>query len=663
MDIDKIKNFFIFHVEKMIVAVVVAASGFLVYQGLNQPNILDKIQPDKLTTDANRVRADLDENHNDAIIPERIPDFSIVERTDKTLEKVNPNLYALRNTWDVVESSGLTRREDPVLFRPKEIRVQGVITTLAMRSAADEYAVMELEPADPVEKVEQKRKPSRREQRRAMMMSDGEDESYEEEEYDMFETGGVDPSLGEAVVPVRKFSADFDDGFRPTTTKHIQNEATQYPIPALGWFIAGTAVVPHKAMHESFEHSLKDAEGYDYMNRDRPIYRGYQLQRADVTNKTVDELVDEDWVNRDSDRQVTVDAIRDWSGTAPELVPSDYRDVTLTMWVPPVLIDDYASYTLHPMIPMLPKSEIDALENVEEVDAIEEVDLDRLIFGADAKVEQAKDMTNAPMYMEVTPYGMPIADPVEYKLVRFYDFATDPRGDANAPKPGRKYVYRVRVSIDDPNFPSDFNLQPELKTLHPDAHQRVKELLATARTAKDRQYKRWTEWSDPSEPVSLPGLGQHFVGKIDAKAARPVQVGNRTVNFEPTPPTAKMVVSQFSPEVNTRIPMTIEVTEGSVLSAEADFADVIDPIKLEIRKLQYLDEEGEPIPDKKVQVVSSTTVIDINGGAKLDIDSSEGMTEPGYMLIFDPSGGLSVKPEIEEQRKYRIFSFAEERGE
>ena len=109
--------------------------------------------------------------------------------------------------------------------------------------------------------------------------------------------------------------------------------------------------------------------------------------------------------------------------------------------------------------------------------------------------------------------------------------------------------------------------------------------------------------------------------------------------------------------------MTVDVTEGSVLSAMAEFVDVIDPINFEIRKLQHLDEDGEPIPDDLVGVVSSATVIDIEGGQKLDIDSTEGMTEPGYMLIFDPAEGLKLQGEIEDQSNFRTYSFADETGE
>jgi len=665
MDIDKIKQFCIFHVEKLIVAIVLAATVFLVYQGLNQPNILDTVQPDRLTADAQQVRAQLDENHNDEIIPERIPNFSIIERTDETLKKVNANLYKLPHTWDIVKSSGLSRRADPPLFRPRAVEVNGVITTLALRTGRGEYKIAELQPADPVERVEPVRRPSTRSKRRAARGGgDDDDGSYDEDEsYDdmsMFDPSMLNPSMAGATGPIRKLSADNDRGFRPTTTKNFRNQATEYPVPMLGWFIAGTAVVPHKMIHEAFEHALKEAEGYDYMRRDQPRYSGFELQRADVTDKSVDELEEEDWVARDGRRETTVDALSYWSGVAYELVPEDYRDVALTMWIPPVLLDDYSRFVLHPLVPMIPKRELDAMHNIVEVDAGVKITEEDIFFNEEALGRvQRPQYSYSPTYA----YGQPDLNPVEYKLIRFYDFATDPKPDPNSPKPGRKYVYRVRVALNDPNFPSDPQLQPRPTTLHAEAHARVKELSNRWRETGKRNFNRWTDWSEPSSPVSLPSRDEHFVGKIESKGARPVQVGNRTVDFERDPPTAKMVISQFSPEIQTRIPMTVDVTEGSVLSALADFAEVIDPINLEIRKFQHVNDEGEPIPNRKVGVITGTTVIDIEGGRKLDIDPGDKMTEPGYMLMYDPIEGLIVREEIEDQRPYRVYSFADERGE
>ena len=250
----------------MIVAVVAAASVFLVVQGLKQPNILEEIQPDKLTADAKQVRADLDEDHNEAIIPPRIPDFSIVERTDETLAAVDPTLYPLTHPWDYVRDSGKTRREDPQLFKPRAVQAQGVITTLAMRSGDGIYAIKDLEPADPVEPVEKVRKPSRRELRRQQMMGDGEDEEeYYEEEEGMFDAPMIDPSMAEEETPVRTLDSTLAKRAASNRNQALSKRKHLNP-PSRRWvgLSPGTAVVPHKMIFESFKHSLEDAEGYNY---------------------------------------------------------------------------------------------------------------------------------------------------------------------------------------------------------------------------------------------------------------------------------------------------------------------------------------------------------------------------------------------------------------
>jgi hypothetical protein len=93
-----------------------------------------------------------------------------------------------------------------------------------------------------------------------------------------------------------------------------------------------------------------------------------------------------------------------------------------------------------------------------------------------------------------------------------------------------------------------------------------------------------------------------------------------------------------------------DVTKGTVLSAKGT-AEVIDPLTLEIKKL----------PD--AQVKSTATVVDLEGGLPLEIAPDEKMTTPGMFLIFDETGQLRVSEEISDQEFYRIYSFADEKGE
>ena len=65
------------------------------------------------------------------------------------------------------------------------------------------------------------------------------------------------------------------------------------------------------------------------------------------------------------------------------------------------------------------------------------------------------------------------------------------------------------------------------------------------------------------------------------------------------------------------------------------------------------------LPD--AELVSGTTVVDLDGGVPLKI--VEDLTEPSLMLLYDDSGKLLVTDEVSDQEYYRIYSYADERGE
>ena len=69
----------------MILVVVVGVSGFLVYQGLNTPDVREKYDAKRLENNAKNVRSEVDVNHNSAILPDRIPKFDIVAESERCL--------------------------------------------------------------------------------------------------------------------------------------------------------------------------------------------------------------------------------------------------------------------------------------------------------------------------------------------------------------------------------------------------------------------------------------------------------------------------------------------------------------------------------------------------------------------------------------------------
>ena len=265
MDADKIKNFFLNHCEKMILSVVILGSGYMMYVGSQKPNFLETNQPEQLASRANSVKSDVDLNHNDNIIPERQPTFDIVSQTARLDTAVDPLDYSLPKTWTGKSPNSVVRRLDPELLPPESLIVRSVVTSIAIRGSRtepDAYALAALEDADPVEKVE---KPKKRERRTRgtgrgaggedMMMEMGGMEDMMMMEDMMSEMG---EGLGGGSSSNRKFDSQHDLGMRPVATQDKAN-----PEPAVGWFIAGSAVVPHRQLYEAYKQALQDADQYD----------------------------------------------------------------------------------------------------------------------------------------------------------------------------------------------------------------------------------------------------------------------------------------------------------------------------------------------------------------------------------------------------------------
>ncbi|MCO8121555.1 hypothetical protein NHH03_07395 [Stieleria sp. TO1_6] len=690
MDSDKIKTFIVYNFEKLIVGLVVLLAGFLVYSGLGKPVITEKRDPQNLATTATEVRRQVDEDHSEEIISERTT-FDIAQKQKEFRHKVNPEPYT-PDVWDVaIVSSDEERRQDPDLLKPVGLQVQGVLASLAYRSTDGVYALTELEGADPVEVVEQKpkRESRRRNNRAAMMMmeeqggGDYEMEMQMQMEMDMQSYGD---NANSASGPVRKLAADKNLGTKAAPTHSVANGAEELPIPGAGWFIAGSAAIPHKELVASYQKALSYATAYDPRLRDFPEYIAYEVQRADVTSKAIDQLTEKDWIRRDTNLfridgaarySTLVNAARYWSGFAPEVVPPDYWIPGVTMWIPPVLLDPYTDIATNPLIPLKTQRELQQEQQLKEAAQNKESEVfDPTKFELDRGGSQSRSygggmememdmMYDGGMEMEMdTMYGgggggpkmvgKPAEEnPVDHKLLRFYDFAFIPVAksqDPEAPKRNRKYVYRVRFAVNDPNFPEKPELQPKGSALAPEAYTRYVSLAADAAQNKVRDFRRWSEWSEVSQPVSLPELDRVFVGDVKSEKARRTRIGSRELVIESEPPVAEVVTSSFDPSLGVFVPAMMQATEGTVLSKKVEVAEVVDPITLEVKKLE------------NAKIDSSATVVDIEGGLPMAITDDETITEPGMFLIMNSDGSLSVHGSVDEQRQFRIKSFAEERG-
>ena len=153
MDADKIKNFFIFHVEKIILVAVLGVAAFLAYSGFKKEPITKKFNPERVIADANQVKTSVDDIRTDVIVGPRKPTFDI----DREIKKVNKRV--LTDGYDVTvwdpgtredTTSGI-KRSDPELLAALHVRAVGVSAPMAVLASGETYPLTNLEPADPVE--------------------------------------------------------------------------------------------------------------------------------------------------------------------------------------------------------------------------------------------------------------------------------------------------------------------------------------------------------------------------------------------------------------------------------------------------------------------------------------------------------------------------------
>ncbi len=706
MDADKIKEFAIYHFEKLIVALVVLGAAFLVYSGIGKVDITQKHDPEALQTNATTVKRSVDDDHSPEVIKDRNPTFDIAKEQAKQNKKVDPAAYGLSPFDRTIEASSQERRKDPVLVAPKGIQTMGVIASIVYRGrdVVGAYPLAGLEPADPLEVEEERpKRKSRRRDRGAggemgmdemgMGMGMGMDEMGMGMGMDEMGMGmGGGPGGDGATAAVRKLSPEDNEGYTPKKTPHWDTGAEQEPIPGTGYFIAGTAAIPHKEMIDSYQEALAFAGEYSPRLRDRPRYVAYQVQRADITKKAIDQLIESDWVMRLDNRETTILAGTAWSGFAPEIVPAEYREPGVTMWIPPVVLDPITSFATNPLVPLKPKRDLDmeaAMKAAEEAKAggapIDPGNIEFDLKGGgraggmmdDMGMGMGMGMDDMGMGMGMDDMGMGMEmgmggggagqlgqpaeeNPVDYKLLRFYDFfpyrhADDDwkkrmKDDPQAPKPGRTYVYRIRFGVNDPNFPADPALQPKSRLLDADAYARVSDLSTKAGQEGKRDSTRWSPWSETSAPSSLPKLDRSYFGEV-TNQAKVRKYGNREIVVETSSPTAEVMASSFDFNLGVFIPTLIDATEGTVLSKKVASADVVDPITLEVKK------------KADVVIKSSATVIDIEGGLALKVvDDDPEMLEPGMFLMMDSDGKLHFRNTATDQKTFRIKSFADERG-
>jgi hypothetical protein len=208
---------------------------------------------------------------------------------------------------------------------------------------------------------------------------------------------------------------------------------------------------------------------------------------------------------------------------------------------------------------------------------------------------------------------------VDSWLLRFIDFSVEP---------GKKYKYRVRLVLNDPNNYYVYT-NVERKTLDSKVLNRLRE------SAKNRPDKtplpiRLADWSEPSPTVGIP-----LAGSVRLAAAK-IPAG-KLFNEEPT---ATLLVESFDVD-----------EEGNAIHAANEKELRRGYVANMVEETEYILPDGQSI-DKKdsFKFFTGITVVDVAGGEKLSRD----MDAPSRVLLLDPSGELYIRSELDDAEAVKL---------
>jgi hypothetical protein len=201
---------------------------------------------------------------------------------------------------------------------------------------------------------------------------------------------------------------------------------------------------------------------------------------------------------------------------------------------------------------------------------------------------------------------------VDYWLLRFFDFSVEP---------GKKYKYRVRLVLVDPNAGLGPN---QTSMLHATVLDRLAKINEAAKQKKTRpsNVRFVDEWSEPSRTVGIP-----LSGSVKLAEANPSAPGE---------PTVKLLVESFDFDEN-----------GNAIQAatQRDFRRGY-VANLVAKDQEYLGPGGQWIDKLETfKFFTGMTVLDMEGGEKLGKDA----TAPARVLLMDPAGELHIRSEMDDK--------------
>lgn len=689
-----ISQFFLYHVEKIVLGLAVVAMGAFLYMGMKTPAYTEKT-PDKLSklaTDAGNhiVKAGWDE-----IKEHRTGD----DKADERVDKLKPVEIA---QFDVGRFSGIRaktrgRRADPSLDLaiPKDFEIQVVQAPLVITQPNTALSDLPLAGAE----MEDAEGSSNRGVGRGE--SEGRNKPTRKRKEEK-------PTYGSVVTDVHR---DLMLGYKPVR-KAGQSGQNNNLGTRVANIVAVNALIEHQDLYDEFKKTFENSMAYTPI-RDRPRYVYVEIQHKRKNGK---------W--RDIGTQVRYDESEVFGNTqANEVVHPYYHDNVLTGPIPLIAQFDYRKIATHSKA----RRRVFAEPETDEEDDDGAGGFDGFGDTADDESEtkngdaEKKEKGGIRLGSDFALYeasNQRIKPQAKQKLLRFFHVlgtGTKNRG---------KQEYRVRIWLKDPNNedPDDISNQgkstgkrkgpkrglnagssgldqkegvgrsgddeeekeePELSEPYMKVEFEMKEqdvrdriesekqlrsedgddpLPSTTVTQKnqnsggddnvvdiangDLNYCRCTEWAEFSAVIPSTGANAEFYagtvesGKKKAESGRLVQASD---NF------AEIVATVW--DLGTRIPYFKKVFRGDVLNMRVEKdkpIHVVNPLTLSVHSLE------------KHRVSTNALVVDIMGGDNVTVKSKLEFDTPGEVLIMDSSGNFHVQNTLNDAVNYRLSLLKED---
>lgn len=417
-----------------------------------------------------------------------------------------------------------------------------------------------------------------------------------------------------------------------------------------------TGLIPKKEQERLYDEYFLDRMEYN-PERDVPRYLWYAVERAEVTG--TEAPAEDDFVALDLTQAVAISKLWTARGVArtEAMVDQKYVHPSLTSALPPRVSGSWGEEVAHPDEIPLPSREQSGLGEGEymgvpaaEGPGVPEIPGAAEIPGIPEGVpiprrrgeEEPVQTPESPAMEQLEP---------EYLLFRFFDFTVEP---------GKKYRYRVKLWLENPNYEMD------------------PRFLEDTELAK----QRWIEpekWTEPTDVVEIPLDSEVLL--LGVKAPPPSRVADE--------PSANVGIVHWVSESGATVYEDFEgVRRGGVL----DFAGYEFPggkIKEEPQpKPRTRDDDderrtrrgerrrgsgeeefmGEGLRDEPmappqnvgrrpgmsqavpVDYLTGVIVLDIRGGERISDRSSD--RRPGDMLLLGGDGSLHIHHELEDSQTY-----------